>query len=163
MTDGSCPCGSDLRFADCCEPLLQYRRPATTAEALMRSRYCAYVLADIDYLEETLEPDERATHDRESTRRWAEQADWLGLEVIGCSGGGEEDDKGVVEFIASYRQNGRILRHHEVSSFVRRDGRWYFVEGELIPPATRARNHPKVGRNAPCPCGSGLKYKRCCG
>ncbi len=163
MPDHPCPCGSGRSFEHCCSPLLARQRDPASAEELMRSRYSAYVRGDIDYLAETLHPDRRDTHDAEATRRWAEQADWLGLEVIGCSAGGEDDDKGVVEFIASYRQDGRIVRHHEVSSFVRHDGRWFFVEGELVPPATRRRETGKVGRNAPCPCGSGLKYKKCCG
>ncbi|HFE48116.1 MAG TPA: YchJ family protein [Chromatiaceae bacterium] len=162
MSAKSCYCGSGVAFDDCCGPLLSRIRKASTAERLMRSRYSAYVVRDVDYLEYSLHPERLASHDPEGTRRWAEQAEWLGLRVVGCSGGGEEDAHGVVEFVASYRRDGRIVRHHEISTFQRVAGDWYFVEGEVLPSGVPS-DAAKVGRNDPCPCGSGRKYKKCCG
>ena len=68
-----------------------------------------------------------------------------------------------MEFTATYKERGLVKPHHEISRFSRVDGQWYYVDGELVKPATEQRQRPKVGRNEPCPCGSGRKYKKCCG
>jgi SEC-C motif-containing protein len=159
-----CPCGTGAELEACCEPIIAGQRAAATAEALMRSRYSAYALERTEYLLESHDPQARADFDREATQKWAEQTEWLSLEILNTKAGGEHDDRGEVEFVARFRDDrGRELSHHERSTFVRRDGRWYFEDGELqrSPPVTRSA--PKVGRNDPCPCGSGKKYKKCCG
>ncbi len=157
-----CPCGSGLAYAECCEPLHTGARPAASAEALMRSRYSAYVKGVIPYLGETLHPNHRDDYDEQATRRWAAKADWQGLEVRNVAPG-EGPDEESVEFVAHFREEGKPHRHHEIGRFHRDDGRWYYVEG--LPPKleTVVNDGPKVGRNDPCPCGSGTKYKKCCG
>jgi SEC-C motif-containing protein len=129
----------------------------------MRSRYSAYVVDAIGYLGETLHPSHRSDYDEQSTRRWAEKSDWLGLEVRSTEDGGENDDQGVVEFVAHFKEKGVVRSHHEYSRFSRHNGRWYYVDGKLATPETVVNTQPKVGRNDPCPCGSGKKYKKCCG
>lgn len=158
-----CPCGSGVPYADCCEPILTGAMAAPTTERLMRSRYTAYQKGAIGYLGESLHPEHKADWDEAATRRWSANADWLGLEIVATEAGGEQDDEGTVEFIAQYRENGVARRHHEVSRFARKDGRWYYVEGSTPAVATHRNEAPKVGRNDPCPCGSGKKYKKCCG
>ena len=170
----SCPCGSGKSYADCCEPLIKGKRRANTAEELMRSRYSAFVKAEIDYLHDTLASESRRDFDKQETRKWAEQAKWKGLKIMDVQGGGADDTKGTVEFVATYEIEGEALDHHEVSKFRKSDeGRWYFIdgdshthregEGHLHRPQTVQRESPKIGRNDPCPCGSGKKYKKCCG
>ena len=129
----------------------------------MRSRYSAYVEHAVDYLGETLHPEHRADWDREATRRWAEGADWLALEVISCEAGQPGDQEGWVEFIAHFKEDGSTRKHHERSRFRNEGGRWFYVDGEIPKPETRRLEGPRVGRNEPCPCGSGKKYKKCCG
>ena len=158
-----CPCGSDLPYSECCGPLIRGERLAATAEQVMRSRYTAYVLKELPYLCETLHPDYRKDYDEKSTRSWAESATWHGLKVISTEKGGPEDIAGQVEFIASYTQQDKKIDHHEIASFERREGKWYFVKGEGIAPRPVVRSAPKVGRNDPCVCGSGKKFKKCCG
>lgn len=158
-----CPCGSGSAFADCCGPLINGEQAATTAEALMRSRYSAYVTGAIDYLGDTLHPDYRSDYDAAATRKWAQQSQWCGLEIRSVEQGEEGDDTGTVEFVASYKADGMIHHHHEFSRFARQRGRWYYVEGKMPSPETVVRSEPRVGRNDPCPCGSGKKYKKCCG
>ncbi len=158
-----CHCNSDLDFANCCGPVLSGEKPAATAEALMRSRYSAYVCGEIDYLSESLHPDHRADHDIAATRRWAESADWMGLEIRSTQDGAEGDDEGQVEFVVSYRDQGVVRNHHEISRFRRDAGRWYYMDGDTPKAETFVKDQPKVGRNDPCPCGSGKKYKKCCG
>ena len=115
----------------------------------MRSRYSAYALGEIDYIVSTQveEPD------RPSVERWSKDSEWLGLEVVEAC-----DD--VVEFVARYRnRNGDKVEHRERSKFVQHEGRWLYSEGTQ--PTVRVG--AKVGRNDPCPCGSGKKHKKCCG
>jgi SEC-C motif-containing protein len=158
----TCPCGSGKPYADCCEPYISGAVRPDTAEQLMRSRYSAYAKVNMDYLHDTLHPDHRQDHDRNAARRWAEESDWLGLTIVATEDGQAGDKQGVVEFRASYREKGKNHVLHEVSRFENIDGQWYYVDGEHPRPTT-VRNEQKVGRNDPCPCGSGKKYKKCCG
>lgn len=119
-----CPCGSGKLFDACCGPYLAGTAIAPTAEALMRSRYCAYSLKDEAYLRATWDertlPDEQLVHD--------DPTQWLGLEVKQHQPDG---DSATVEFVARYKIGGRAHRLHEVSRFVRYDGRWYYVDGSF--------------------------------
>jgi SEC-C motif-containing protein len=160
----ACPCGTGLELAACCGPIIAGERPAPTAEALMRSRYTAYVEENVPYIRDSHDPESRESFDEAATGDWARRATWLGLEVLSTSAGGAGDQQGEVEFVARFRdERGVEHRHHERSTFIRRDGRWYFQDGELQAPPPAVRSAPKVGRNDPCPCGSGKKYKKCCG
>jgi SEC-C motif-containing protein len=129
----------------------------------MRSRYSAYVEQAIDYLGETLHPSHRSDWDREATRRWAEQATWHGLEIVSTEAGQPGDAEGIVEFVASFSEDGQPRQHRERSRFAFTGGRWYYVDGDTPKPATERHAGPRIGRNDPCPCGSGRKYKKCCG
>ncbi len=154
-----CPCGSGNAYEDCCGRYHDGADVAPTAEALMRARYSAYARGKIDFLVLTVQPKDRLPETRRSAKEWAQGSEWLGLEILGARGG-ESDTTGQVEFIARFRQGGVEHAHHEVSRFQRKDGRWLFIDGRVIPSnATGAA----VPRSAPCPCGSGKKYTRCCG
>ncbi|MCG8425771.1 MAG: YchJ family protein [Chromatiales bacterium] len=158
-----CPCGSEREFELCCAPVLAGTQAVATAEQLMRARYSAFVKEEIDFLTTSLHPEHRHDHDANATRRWAANSDWQGLEIVATEAGQEDDEQGVVEFIATFKEKGMVRKHHERSQFKKQDGVWYFVDGEVVPAATQVHNTPKVGRNDPCPCGSGKKYKKCCG
>ncbi len=116
-----CPCGAP-DYAACCG---RYHggTPAPDAEALMRSRYSAYVLKLDPYLLATWHPDTRPA----SLNLADDDAKWLGLEVKNHSL--QEADHATVEFVARYKVGGRAHRLHEISRFVREDGRWYYVDG----------------------------------
>jgi SEC-C motif domain protein len=157
----SCPCGSGIAYAECCEPIITGAQSAITAEQLMRARYAAYVHVATDFIFESTHPDCRQDYDHAGTKSWAERSQWLGLEIIGTSQGGPDDPVGEVEFIARFREQGALRSHHERGQFKRENGRWYFTEGLLVKPQPIIAN--KVGRNETCPCGSGRKYKKCCG
>lgn len=156
-----CPCGSGQLFTACCGPVIDGSAPATTAEALMRSRYTAFTLKDIDHLEVTLAPEARGDYDRGQTEELASAAQWEGLTILRTEAGGAEDKVGIVEFTARYKTNGQDIVHHETATFRRGDNNiWLYVDGHLGPDPRRSA---KVGRNDPCPCGSGKKYKKCHG
>ncbi|MDQ6950336.1 MAG: YchJ family metal-binding protein [Mariprofundales bacterium] len=147
-----CPCGSGHSFAQCCGRWLTHHgAPAPSAEALMRSRYSAYVLKDLNYLLKTWHPDTRpVANDLGGTT-----LRWIGLEIVRTEHGSEQDSVGVVEFIASYAHAAGGKRLHEVSRFVRAQGCWLYVDGDC--------RLSDILRNGRCPCGSGRKFKRCCG
>ena len=159
----NCPCGSAAEYAACCEPIIKGARPAATAEQLMRARYTAYTQVEIDFLHESLHPDARHDSDAEGARDWAQNSTWHGLQILATEQGGEADDKGTVEFIASYTYDGEDKQYREVAGFEKVDGRWYFRAGRPSVRKPVVREEPKVGRNDACPCGRGRKYKRCCG
>jgi SEC-C motif-containing protein len=167
MTD-LCPCGSGEASTRCCGPLLGREKPAPTAEALMRSRYTAYVRNDMAYLEKTLLPRKRATFSATDTLAWNADVSWTGLRVQATSGGGAGDEEGVVEFTASFVKAGEARDIHEISRFKKKGGSWFYVDGRpggADEPASpeSVGPKPKAGRNESCPCGSGKKFKRCCG
>jgi SEC-C motif domain protein len=158
-----CPCCSGVEFASCCQPFLDGKKVPETAEQLMRARYSAYTRVEIPFLMDTLHPSNKSEGDEESARTWAQGSEWLGLEIVETEGGQADDTKGTVEFIARFRdRKGEAQTHHEVSTFVKENGRWLFKEGHTPEKLTVRRTAPKIGRNDPCPCGSGKKYKKCC-
>ena len=128
-TPTRCPCLSGLPYAECCGPLHRGARTAPTAEALMRSRYSAFAVGDADYLRATWHPSTRpADLDLDPATRW------LRLDVLATSAGGPFDTTGTVEFRATYRDPGDGRGSlHEVSRFVREDGRWSYVDGSVSP------------------------------
>ncbi len=151
-----CVCGSGLEKSDCCLKTVAGKSPANTAEALMRSRYTAYVMANEGYL---LDSWHKST--RPSGLDLSEPVEWLGLQVKQVEKGRAGDREGWVEFIARYQSAGRPGAIHERSRFVYEQGQWFYVDGELIRDSLKPTRQP--GRNAACPCGSGKKFKRCCG
>ena len=161
--DSPCPWGSGADYGVCCGPILSGEVQPATAVALMRARYSAYATGKVKFLATSLHPEHRRDLDLAATRRWSRKARWLMLEVVSTRGGGEQDEEGEVEFIATYKDKGLVKPHHERANFLREDGAWYYVDGDLVRPSTSVHQQPKVGRNDPCPCGSGKKFKKCCG
>lgn len=121
-----CPCGSNKPYTDCCARYVEGNEAASTAEALMRSRYTAYALLREDYLLATWHPSTRP-----ASLGLAEEAPakWLGLEVKRHEQ--QDADHAIVEFVARYKVNGRAHRLHEVSRFAREEGRWFYVDGDI--------------------------------
>lgn len=156
-----CPCGSGADFDQCCGRYID-GAAAPTPEALMRSRFAAFVQGDLDYIEETHAPETRGNFDRSATESDNSKVQWVNLEILGTTGGGADEDTGTVEFAARYKGAGGAGVHHERSNFRRENGRWLYVDG-VMDPKGKPRRVQRVGRNEPCPCGSGKKYKKCCG
>lgn len=126
IKDTPCPCGSNMFYDLCCGPHLDGKTGAGTAEALMRSRYTAYVLMRESYLRATWHPSTRPTilgTDNTGIK-------WIGLQVLRHEQ--QNDVSAIVEFIARYKVHGRAQRLHEVSRFVHEEGRWLYVEGQLF-------------------------------
>lgn len=130
MSASDCPCGRldpkgrTRRYADCCAPAHTGQPPAPDAETLMRSRYSAFVRGDVPYLLATWH-----VSTRPATLELDTGAQWLGLEIRQHRS--TAPDSAEVEFVARFRLAGRAVRQHELSRFVREDGRWFYVDGDV--------------------------------
>jgi SEC-C motif-containing protein len=137
MTDGTamktkkqqnelCPCGSGNPYHRCCQPYIELISAAPTAEALMRSRYAAFVLLNEDYLRYSWHPDfcPKNIHLDEDTR-------WLGLKIVSTVAGNTDDATGEVEFVARSKLNGKASRLHENSRFSRYEDHWVYLDGKF--------------------------------
>ena len=119
----SCFCGSSQPFSRCCSPIIKGIIPADSAEKLMRSRYSAYIMADINYLIETTHISQRAHLSKKELEQWAKTNRWQRLEII-------KSDTFSIEFKAYFQdKNGKKQIHHEKSSFVFENNSWYYVDG----------------------------------
>lgn len=147
-----CPCCSGQAYRLCCQPLHQGQK-AKSAEILMRSRYTAFVLGKVDYIIETTLPSQQSKLDRKAIENWSRQTNWNGLEIVRTLPKLGEYHA-MVEFNAYYLVKQQRLSHHELSLFVFQIGTWYFLDPTVL---------EKVSAKQPCLCGSGQKYKQCCG
>ncbi len=158
-----CPCGSEKEYESCCEVYHLGTKKPETAELLMRARYSAFVKKQINFIGDTHTPGTEDFDLNEATQ-WAETSTWKGLSILNTKQGTQEHDTGVVEFRALYAdQDGKDYLHHEISNFKKIDNTWYYDEGQIVGTGPIKRATPKVGRNEPCPCESGKKFKKCCG
>lgn len=145
----------------------------------MRSRYTAYVRVNVPYLKNSLTKKSQKDFDPKGSKEWAEGVKWQDLKIVSTKQGSSSDDTGTVEFIATYKQQGSVIEHHEVARFQREKSEgWKYEDGDIRtrkdgeeidedsvpqPIETVVRDTPKIGRNDPCSCGSDKKYKKCCG
>jgi SEC-C motif-containing protein len=150
----TCYCGSELGFEDCCGAIITGKRKAETALELMKSRYSAYCSVASDYLIATTHISKRSQFNKEAIEQWAKESEWKGLKIISTHKGTKEDTQGEVAFQAFFRDEAKKSRvHYEHSLFVKEQNQWFYLSGKPI----------GINRNENCPCGSGKKYKKCCG
>ena len=163
-----CPCRKSapakLSYAECCQSYVEGSAQAPTPEALMRARYSAFAVGAIDYLIDTVAPEARDDMERSSLEAWSRDSEWLGLDIVETVDGNPGDKMGVVEFTAHFARGGKREAHYERSNFRFDEAgqRWYFLEGSK-PKGKTVVKGAQVGRNDPCTCGSGKKFKKCCG
>ena len=147
-----CPCGNAVEYSLCCQRYLSGSQLAPTPSQLMRSRYTAFVEHDADYLVATWHPSCRTPDLRQALEANFGNTEWLGLTVFAADAGRDESE-GFVSFVARFREGqtpGAII---ERSRFIKENEQWYYIDG----------TRPVIGRNDACPCGSGKKFKKCCG
>ncbi len=130
-TEQRCPCGSGKPFAFCCEPFIEGKKSAPTAETLMRSRYTAFVMGAIDYLVDTTAPEKRDIIDREIIAEQVKVTVWTGLTILDTKEGQRGDKSGMVEFEAAFELPDEQCVLHEKSNFYARDGKWFYVDGDV--------------------------------
>jgi SEC-C motif-containing protein len=123
-----CPCGSTKKYSECCGLYHSGDEKAPTAEALMRSRYSAFVKNEMAYLRETTDPQTLHDIDEAANQEWADRAKFLKLEIIKSE---EKGTKGLVEFKAFYAVDEEEYIHHEISTFRKQAGEWFFKSGKV--------------------------------
>jgi SEC-C motif-containing protein len=153
-----CICGTGRTYANCCAPYLLDKAFPPTAEALMRSRYTAYAVGAIPYIVSTVVSGRRNLYALREVESFSNNNEWLRLEIVEVVAGRAQDQEGIVEFRAWYKDGVKLQCLQERSRFIREDGHWRYLDGTYDGKGWRRR----MGRNDPCPCGSGLKFKKCC-
>lgn len=124
----------------------------------MRSRFTAFAFHNEAYILETWD-----TKTRPPRVKFPEKGvEWTHLEILDKKKGESKDTKGVVEFKAYYQLNNEEYVVNEISRFRKEQGRWYYLDG-AVKSIAKVGQQISAGKNAPCPCGSGKKFKRCCG
>lgn len=159
-----CPCQSGQTYQNCCGPFLEEKAFPETPEQLMRSRYTAFTQANMDYLAKTMQGEPLIQFNAKQTEQWAKSVEWLGLEVYQSGYLKNKINFGTVSFRAMFSENGQMGSIEENSLFSKINGRWYYTGAHKAAalPAQKSKK-PSLGRNEPCSCQSGLKYKKCCG
>lgn len=154
----ACPCCSNINFNDCCAPILG-GSPAPTPEALVRSRYTAFVKKKLDFVERTHAPEVRADFNMAEAARLADEVEWDNLRIHSSKIYG---DLAEVEYVVSFRKEQKPIKGATASKFRKENGEWLYVSSKPAPHIANLRVAPKIGRNDSCPCGSGRKFKKCC-
>ncbi len=150
-----CYCGSQKLYEECCFPFISGSLKPGIPDHLMRSRYSAFCIKDIEYLILTLHPSKRQLNEREMLAQIIHETQWLGLKILKIDKSQISQGVGHVEFVAFYK-NIEIGQLHENSKFIYENGQWYYFDGVLLDPI-------KISRNEPCWCGSMKKFKKCHG
>lgn len=152
-TTKPCLCGDPRGYDHCCGPIHTDISSANTAESLMRARYSAYSLDNLDFIRQSWHHSTFLDDVKPNETGFI----WTALDIIDTEKGTPDDSEGIIEFIAHYSINGQPGQLRERSRFLREAGQWRYLDGKASPIKSE-----KIGRNAACPCGSGKKYKRCC-
>jgi len=144
-----CHCKSNRLFSQCCEPYIIVKEVPSSALELMKSRYSAYCLGDVNYLQATTYDHTWTDEELKYIQDWADKSIWQHLDIVDSSGE-------MVEFKAYYIFEGKQHMHHEKSTFLKVNDMWKYVDGEVY------EDKVELLRNEKCICGSRQKYKRCC-
>ncbi|GGA69987.1 preprotein translocase SecA [Neiella marina] len=119
-----CPCGSNLKTKDCCAAIHLSAKLARHPEQLMRARYTAHATKNVAFILASWHPSTRP-EDSAAIQQWNDECTWLALNVAQSRKLGS---KGLVEFVALYRQGGQLKQHHEVANFKFEKGQWWYVD-----------------------------------
>ena len=156
----TCPCCSQNEYTQCCEPYLNDKKYPETPVVLMRSRYTAYTMANIDYIKKTMRGKALFGFQDSVAKRWAKRILWVKLDILQTRF--DTPSKGVVEFEATYIEGHLLKSMHEKSVFLYEQGRWFYVDGMHLPSAYDTSKQI-ISRQQNCPCGSQRKFKNCHG
>jgi SEC-C motif domain protein len=130
------------------------------AESLLKTRYDAFVKGDVDFILATHHPETRSQVERAAVEAWSSGSQWKGLRIDNVE---VKSDKTFIRFTARYQREDETTNHTEDAEFRFFQKRWYYYDSHFPKPETIRREGEKVGRNDPCTCGSGKKFKKCHG
>jgi SEC-C motif-containing protein len=152
----NCFCGNQRTFEKCCQPIISGKINPQNAEQLMRSRFSAYVIEDYPYILQTYASQQRSGLSVRQLADSAQGTQWLNLQVLAHH---PQPNTAQVEFKAFYQVDGRYYVVLELSDFKREDDRWCYTTGVI----QKDSGEFSPERNSQCLCGSGKKFKKCCG
>lgn len=152
----TCYCGNVASYEKCCKPIHDNHSLPIHPEQLMRARYSAHVLGLVDFVIATYHPSCQAERQRTEIEQ-SINSNWCGLEVVEAQSGSHADE-GFVHFKAYCTQDNQQFYLEERSRFIKQDGLWFYIDGQF----PEQYQQSKIGRNDPCWCGSGKKFKKCC-
>jgi SEC-C motif-containing protein len=152
----NCFCGNQAPFGQCCQPIISSKTEAQNAEQLMRSRFTAYVIEDYSYILQTYASHQRSSLTVSQLADSAQDTQWLNLQVLAHQ---PYTNTAQVEFKAFYQVDGIYYVMHELSNFVYEDDNWCYTTGVI----QKDSGEFSPERNSQCMCGSGKKFKKCCG
>lgn len=160
-----CPCGSQQPYEQCCQPVHHNVATPQLPVQLMRARYCAHVLNNVDFVINTYHSSCQAEQDAEAIAQ-SVNSHWIQLDILDAPT--PSHSEGFVEFKAYFEEDGHQHCLHERSRFVKEGEQWRYIDGvmpeeNVDPRLQQPINQTKIGRNDPCLCGSGKKFKKCCG
>ena len=156
-----CPCGLELPFSQCCQPLIMATKLANSPEQLMRSRYSAYATNNAEYIYLTYAKSSRLEQSIADIEQWAAQTKWLKLVVHSASEYQKNNvnkESAQVGFSAFYLHLGKIWQMRENSNFILENNDWLYLDGDVS--ESKVLSKPK--RNDTCFCQSNKKFKQCC-
>lgn len=160
--ESTCPCGSSKKYRACCLPIIKGEELAKTAEQLMRARYSAFALGEVDFILKSHHSRTRHEVKRDEIEQWSKNSEWLGLRIVKTESGALHDQTGNVIFNAQYKTDGKLNDHWENALFEKENNAWHFLDAKPVKTEPIVNTKSKAGRNDPCPCGSGKKFKKCC-
>jgi len=143
--------------------MIKGQKKALTAEDLLRARYTAFTLHEVDFILDSHHSRTRQEIKREEVKEWAENSTWHNLKIVQKEAGAATDTQGTLVFCAEYTVQGKKEEHWEQALFEKENGDWKFLDARGVRQGPLVRTEPKVGRNDPCSCGSGKKFKKCHG
>ncbi len=141
MNEPECYCGSQKNYKDCCQLFLAGLSKPQTPEQLMRSRYTAFCIKDIEYLLSTQHPPSRQANEGKPLTKTMHDTQWLGLKILKTETDPDDPHTGYVEFAAFYKTS-EIGQLHERSKFIHEAGNWYYLDGEYMDPLYSAAMSP---------------------
>ncbi|PIR23076.1 MAG: hypothetical protein COV44_04965 [Deltaproteobacteria bacterium CG11_big_fil_rev_8_21_14_0_20_45_16] len=130
-----------------------------SAKSLLEKRYECFTKGDVDFILESHHPETKEQIQRQAVEEWSKNSKWHGLKVDSVD---EKSDKTVIDFTVIYERDFEKRFHREIAEFKKHEGKWFYFDSSFPKPET-IRNDQKIGRNDPCTCGSGKKFKKCHG
>jgi SEC-C motif-containing protein len=143
--------------------VIQGKRKPETATELLRARYTAFTRGDVDFVLASHHSKTRHEAKREEIEDWSKNSQWHGMKIVQTEAGGATDEEGTIVFCAEFTAQGNRTEHWEQALFQKEGGEWRFLDARGVKNEPFRREEPKTGRNDPCTCGSGKKFKKCCG
>lgn len=155
-----CPCGSNQPYIDCCQLVHADIKCASLPEQIIRARFAAMSMGNMDFFAESIVEEHRHLLDGDRVLKEIRRLEFHSVEIRKVERKGLLRRRATVYSRHARSKHGVIATHTE-RTYLRRESRAWRVENiEINPPADAVS---KIGRNVSCPCGSGRKYKRCCG